>query len=55
MADFKSLQAIGLGFAAIMLAVVVTAAVVVADAQRTVAADAQGATQLSAAAPIQTQ
>jgi hypothetical protein len=43
MADQKALRAIGLGFSAVMLAVVMTAVLVVANAQRTVMADAVSA------------
>jgi hypothetical protein len=55
MADPKALQAIGLGFGAIMTAVVLTAAVVVADAQRTRTADAQRGSELTSAAATQIQ
>jgi hypothetical protein len=42
-ADRHALQAIGLGYGAIMTAVVMTAVLVVANAQRTMTSDAQGA------------
>ena len=55
MADPKALLAIGFGFAAIMTAVVLTAAVMVADAQRTRMADAQHTSELTPAAATKTQ
>jgi hypothetical protein len=55
MADPKALQVIGFGFGAIMIAVVLTAAVVVADAQRTRMAEAQHTSELSPAAATKTQ
>jgi hypothetical protein len=42
-ADRHALRAIGLGYGAIMTVVVMTAVLVVANAQRTMMADAQGA------------
>ena len=55
MADPKALQAIGFGFGAIMTAVVLTAAVVVADAQRSRLADLQHTSELTPAAATKTQ
>jgi len=55
MADPKALQAIGFGFGAIMTAVVLTAAVVVADARRTRMADVQHTSELTPAAATKIQ
>ena len=48
--DRQALQAIGLGYGAIMAAVLMTAVLVVANAQRTMTADAQGVAAESSAA-----
>jgi hypothetical protein len=55
MADPKALQAIGFGFGAVMTVVVLTAAVMVADAQRTRMAEVQHASELTPAAAMKTQ
>jgi hypothetical protein len=55
MADPRALQATGFGFGAIMTAVVLTAAVTVADARRTRIADAQHTSELTPAAATKTQ
>jgi hypothetical protein len=56
MADSKALQAIGFAFSAIMMAVVLTAAFLVADTQRTRMADAPGsAAESGAVAATRTQ
>jgi hypothetical protein len=49
-ADRPALRAIGLGYGEVMTAVVMTAVLVVANAQRTMMADAQGVAATSSAA-----